>query len=368
MDPLKERPTGALISSVKKLVNLVVILLIGLIVLSVLFLNFDQPLFTLEFNQTKEVIASAEDQSNEEPQEASFFGSIKNPLKELAAADDLESEYIKYGYQLISETYKHIGPNNGDRTKVFTGNNLACQNCHLDAGQKKFSAPYIGVHGRFPQYRGRENSVGTLEDRVNGCMERSMNGKKLPVEGREMKSIMAYMRWISKGVPTGEKIEGSGFVKIELPNRAVDLDKGESIYNGKCASCHGAEGLGMKKPDGLGYTYPPLWGDDSYNHGAGMNRVITAAQFIKGNMPFGASAENPMLSDEEAYDVAGFIDSQNRPKKVNTKEDYPKLERKPVSAPYGPYADDFTPEQHKYGPFQEIIDYYQQQYNLKKTK
>ena len=372
MDPMKERPTGALISTVTKLINLVLLLLVAIVAITVAFYSYDKPLFTINWIEGSSDVSSESavgtTDSKEQSEKASFFTEIHNPLEELKEQTDLNSEYIKYGYQLISETYKYIGPENGDAKMVYTGNNLACKNCHLDAGQKKFSAPYVGVFGRFPQYRGRENTIGTLQDRVNGCMERSMNGKKLPVDGKEMTAIMAYMKWVSDKVPTGEKIEGSGFVKVEIPNRKVDLAHGEEVYKMKCASCHGVDGQGIKMPSGLGYTYPPLWGNDSYNHGAGMNRVLTAAQFIKGNMPFGATSENPMVTDEEAYDVAGFIDSHQRPKKKNTEKDYPKLERKPVSAPYGPYADEFSQEQHQFGPFQEIMAYYEKEYNLKKTK
>ena len=36
-----------------------------------------------------------------------------------------------------------------------------------------------------------------------------------------------------------------------------------------------------------GFLFPLLWGPDSYNNGAGMNRVLTAARFIKARMPLG---------------------------------------------------------------------------------
>lgn len=118
-----------------------------------------------------------------------------------------------------------------------------------------------------------------------------------------------------------------------------------------------------------GYKYPPLWGADSYNNGAGMHRVITAAQFIKGNMPFGqATWVNPKLTDEEAYHLAGYINSFERPRKSNLEKDYPDLKLKPVSTPYGPWADDFSADQHKNGPFPTIIKYYKLEYGITKSK
>lgn len=254
---------------------------------------------------------------------------------------------------------------------AYAGNNLACQNCHLEAGTKAFAAPYIGIKEQFPQFSKRTGKDIILADRINGCMERSMNGKKLPVNSKEMNAMIAYMEWLSRDMPkefVKNDFIGNGFVKIEIPNRPVNLSNGKIIYKNQCSSCHQENGEGQKKQKQNGYIYPPLWGNDSYNHGAGMNRVLTAAKFIKANMPFGASAENPILTDEEAYDVAGYIDSMERPIKQGVEKDYPTLKLKPISSPYPPYADTFSMQQHQLGPFQPIIKFYSDQHNIKKTK
>ncbi|MEH0155248.1 c-type cytochrome [Limibacter armeniacum] len=306
----------------------------------------DQPLFSIQFTSTgsQEVLPATVPVD---------YYQEKNP-EELSSG--MENEYIKYGFDLISNTSHYIGPQVENPTMRFAGNNLACKNCHLGAGQKMYAAPYVGITGRFPQYRGRENTIGTLEERINGCMERSMNGKKLPLDGKEMKAMIAYMTWLSKEVPVGEVLKGKGFVNIEIPDRKVDLENGKMLYAQKCAVCHGKNGQGQAL-EGGGYTYPPLWGKDSYNHGAGMHRVLTAARFIKGNMPLGATYENPILTDEEAYDVAAFINSHSRPLKEGTEKDFPDISRKPVDSPYPPFADSFPAEQHKYGPFKPLIEF-----------
>jgi thiosulfate dehydrogenase len=226
----------------------------------------------------------------------------------------------------------------------------------------------IGIIQRFPQYGGRENKIGTIEDRINGCFERSMNGRILPENSTEMKAMVSYLKFLSRYAPKDGNIKGKGYVEFEIPNRAVDLEHGKKVFETICIVCHGPNGQGQKYPDGLVYQYPPLWGDDSFNNGAGMNRVITAAQFIKGNMPFGTTYENVVLTDEEAYDVAGYINAMQRPEKSNLELDFPDLLKKPVSTPYGPYMDTFSVEQHQNGPFQPIIDYYKQKHNIVKTK
>lgn len=277
---------------------------------------------------------------------------------------------VQDGYLLISETPKYIGPMAEEENTQFTGNNLTCTNCHLKGGTQKGSASWVGVTGRFPQFGGRANKIGSIENRINGCMERSMNGRKLPDDSQQMKAIVAYMEWLGEGIPEGEKEIYRGYARLQIPEIAVDLNRGKEIYARDCALCHGPDGQGISSPDSKqGYLYPPLWGPDSYNDGAGMHRVITAAEFILSNMPFGmASRENPRLSDEDAYHVAGYINSFSRPHYQNTEADYPDLRLKPVSTPYGPWADDFSPEQHKYGPFPPIIDFYQKTQNITKIK
>lgn len=285
-----------------------------------------------------------------------------------ALNDSKENREIKYGFEIFQNTSKNLGRNNENNALAYSGNGLSCNNCHLWSGTKPYSAPLIGIIQRFPQFRGRENKIGTIEERINGCMERSMNGKMMPEDNKEMKALIAYLNWLSRYAPEDGKIAGQGFVKIDIPQRAVNLNHGRQVFAEHCVVCHGFDGQGAKSDDGFAYQYPPLWGKDSYNNGAGMTRVITAAQFIKANMPFGTTYENPVLTDEEAYDVAGYINQQFRPSKKNRELDFPDLKNKPVSTPYPPYADSFSIEQHRLGPFQPIIEYYKKTHNIKKAK
>ncbi len=277
---------------------------------------------------------------------------------------------IRYGYELLTKTYEHIGPLARDANMRYAGNNLSCNNCHLDGGRKIGSGSFVGVTRRFPQFRGRENKMGSLEERINGCMERSMNGRVMPEDSEEMQAMIAYMEWLSEGVPEDMEQLYKGYVPIEIPSGKADPVLGETLYAELCYLCHQNEGQGLKIPGSgfSGYIYPPLAGPDSYNHGAGMTRVLTAAQFIKGNMPFGATYDRPLVTDEQAYHIAAYINSLDRPLKSNTEADFPDKKLKPVSTPYGPWADDFTPEQHKYGPFPPIIAYYEDTYGITKTK
>jgi thiosulfate dehydrogenase len=169
-----------------------------------------------------------------------------------------------------------------------------------------------------------------------------------------MRAFSSYMRWLSTGVPDGAKLSGAGTLRIKEPARAADLSHGAQVFSQICAACHGTNGLGQRAEKGTGYQFPPLWGPDSYNTGAGMSRVLTAAAYAMHNMPIGTAFSAPVLTDEDSYDVAAYIISQKRPEKADLDKDFPVRLQKPVDTPYGPYVDGFGVEQHKFGPFGPI--------------
>jgi thiosulfate dehydrogenase len=268
------------------------------------------------------------------------------------AETDADAKRIAYGRDLIVHTQDYFGTNGLVRPNSINGMN--CQNCHLDAGSKPFGNNYFAVESTYPQMRARSGALETIAKRVNDCFQRSLNGQPIDSNGCEMIAIKSYMRWLGTGVPKGAKPKGAGLVDVPLLNRAADPLLGEKIYRAKCASCHGTNGEGLTMPDSP-RKYPPLWGNESYNEGAGLFRLSRFAGYVKANMPFGATYENPQLRDDEAWDVAAFVNTQPRPKHPFLDTDWPKIEKKPFDHPFGPFADTFPEFQHKYGPFEPII-------------
>lgn len=262
-----------------------------------------------------------------------------------------QAELIRYGRELIVNTRKYLGPN-GIVAQV--SNQLNCQNCHLEAGAKAapYSANFLGVAPNYPLYRDRSGMKETIQFRVNDCMLRSMNGKRLDTAGREMKALVAYLLWLGKDIPPKTKPVNSKIEQLSYMDRAADTIKGKRIYAMKCQLCHGVNGSGGYSVDAALY-YPPLWGDGSYNTGAGMYRLSRLAGFVKNNMPFGVSHGQSQLSNEECWDVAAFINSMPRPYK-NFPNDWPDQSKKAIDHPFGPYTDGFPEQQHKYGPFGPI--------------
>lgn len=273
--------------------------------------------------------------------------------------DDHYGRMVRYGKELSERTFAHIGPEVKNPRMRFAGNNLACTSCHQSGAAKPHAMPWVGVHAAFPQYRAREDELSTVAERVNGCMERSMAGKPLPLDSREMKAFETYIHFLSKDVPTGATVVGQGLPKVKMPNRRADTVAGAKLYVEKCAACHGENGAGVRAGapgSATGYTFPPLWGKDSFNNGAGMNRLVFATTFVYTNMPLGSQHGQPQLSLDEAYDIAGYMLSQPRGTKANLERDFPARWNKPVDAAFPPYVDGAPADQHKLGPFPPLAE------------
>ncbi|HLR59283.1 MAG TPA: c-type cytochrome [Pseudogracilibacillus sp.] len=259
----------------------------------------------------------AKDTDKEEPKEE---GQADNDLEyphtpnmDDLDPDDPKTEAILYGEEVFNET-NVVMPEN-------VGNELSCQSCHADGGLS-ISSSLVGVAGDYPQYRPRENVTFTLEDRVNGCMIRSMNGEMIDYDSEEMRGMIAYMTYLSEGYEIGADRPWAGLnSKDELPE--PNVDNGEELYESKnCLTCHATDGSGTGANSG-----PALWGQDSFNDGAGLGRLTKLTGYIQNNMPVGNEYE---LSDQEATDLAAFILMQDRPVFDGHDEDFPEMENPPT--------------------------------------
>ena len=262
-----------------------------------------------------------------------------------------EGDLIRYGRELILHTAHFFGP---DGTITQISNGMNCNNCHLEAGTRILGNNFSMVASTYPLYRNRSGKIESVEMRINDCFERSMNGKKLADTSKEMKAMISYMNWVGKDVAKGEKIAGAGVEKLPFLNRSADTVKGKIVYLTYCQRCHGNNGEGLSEKAHEEYVYPPLWGKNSYNIGAGMYQLSKFAGYIKNNMPFGTTYKSPQLTYEQAWDVAAFVNSQPRPVK-DLKMDWPDISSKPFDYPTGPYIDTFPENRHKYGPYQVFV-------------
>ncbi|MBI3560986.1 MAG: c-type cytochrome [Gammaproteobacteria bacterium] len=190
----------------------------------------------------------------------------------------------------------------------YVGNGLTCANCHLDAGRHANSAPLWAAYTIYPAYRKKTGEVNTFEQRLQGCFKYSMNGQAPPAGSPELTALTTYAFWLATGAPVGVSLPGQGYPILAKPAQPPSIERGATLYAANCALCH-AENGGGTMLDGS-YVFPPLWGKDSFNWGAGMHRIDIAAGFIKANMPL---SKPNSLSDQQAWDLAAFVDSHERP-------------------------------------------------------
>jgi thiosulfate dehydrogenase len=336
-----------------KLISLVVALL-GLSMALVLALGF---VLFLSFSGVQlPSLAEGPQDIPVEAVETPVVKALVDPASVWKAADwsvmdqEPNAEELNYGKELVANTAEYLGPKG--KVKAIS-NGMNCQNCHLQAGTAPFGNNYGAVAATYPKFRARSGTEEDIQKRINDCFERSLNGKPLARDSKEMKAMVAYINWVGKEVPKGEIPIGSGLYEVPLLDRAADPIKGKLVYEKQCASCHQTDGKGQAKPDGTGYVYPPLWGEASYNHGAGLYRLSRFAGYVKANMPLGATFEQPILSDEESWDLAAYVNSMERPTK-DLSQDWPDISKKPMDHPFGPFTDGFSEEQHKFGPFKPI--------------
>ena len=212
------------------------------------------------------------------------------------APDDIR-ELVTLGYRIVTETGKHA--------EKYVGNGLTCSNCHfrggLTDGGRDGGLSLVGVAAKYPCYLPQRQEIEDLMTRINGCFQRSMNGRRLPADSREMLALLTYCQWISKGIPVYAEIDWLKPRNFESPN-PPDPSRGEQVYITRCSVCHGSQGQGTE-------IAPPLWGDRSFNSGAGFQRMNKLAGFIDLNMP----PHNPVLASREISDVAAYIVAQPRP-------------------------------------------------------
>jgi thiosulfate dehydrogenase len=211
---------------------------------------------------------------------------------------------IRRGRALLAAT--------ADSLPTHVGARMRCTSCHLDEGRRANAIPLVGAYARYPTYSARSGRTSTIEDRIDDCFLRSMNGTALDARSDAMRDITAWLAFLSRGVPVGARVTGQGLAPI--PPRAGDRTRGRAIYASTCARCHGADGEGTA-------VAPPLWGARSFNIGAGMARLRTAAAFVRRNMPFDRPGS---LTDQQAFDVAAYLVSRPRPDFAGKEHDWPK--------------------------------------------
>lgn len=231
---------------------------------------------------------------------ASAAAPAFKPPPESAIPDNEFGRLVKLGQRIFNNT--------AQEAPQFVGNTLRCASCHLDSGRLAHSAPLWAAYVAYPAYRGKTGRVTTFSERLQGCFVYSMNGKAPPAGDDVLVALESYAFFLAKGAPVGTSLPGRGYPAPDDPPLTMDFARGELVFQQKCVLCHGADGQGQSSQGVV--VFPPLWGPQSFNWGAGMGVIKNAAAFIQGNMPL---SQGNTLTDQEAWDVAMFMDSHERP-------------------------------------------------------
>lgn len=225
--------------------------------------------------------------------------SVKFNLVDPESAPEEELAKILYGYHLMLDTRQHAPD--------YAGNSLTCNCCHFNAGNtlggRNRGISLVGAPIMYPRFSRRDNREISLVDRISNCFKRSLNGKPPPEDSLEMQAIIAYLWWISHELMEAPMLPWLGLDPVPS-NHIPDANQGEKVYEHHCQICHGADGEGVEG------SVPPLWGPNSFNDGAGMHRLPMLSSFVWHNMPRG----QPILTPEEALDVAAYIITKPRPR------------------------------------------------------
>jgi thiosulfate dehydrogenase len=246
-------------------------------------------------------------QSKPAPTKESDIKTAFQPPSEDKIPNNEFGQIVKLGAGIFHDTQRNA--------KEFVGNSLQCANCHIDKGRLANSAPLWAAYVAFPTYRAKNKHVNTFQERMQGCFRFSMNGKAPDLNSKVLVALESYAHFLASGAPTGAEMPGRGYPKLPKPAK-LDYGHGQEVYEQKCALCHGADGQGQQASEGT-MVFPPLWGPRSFNWGAGMSSITNAAGFVKANMPF---SQGNTLADQEAWDVATYLDSQERPQDPRFKD------------------------------------------------
>jgi thiosulfate dehydrogenase len=228
-------------------------------------------------------------------------GDIFTPPPDSAIPNNEFGDMVRLGLNIFEDPQRYA--------PQYVGNPLACRNCHLDAGRLANAAPMWAAYVKYPAYRAKNRHVNSFEERIQGCFRYSLNGKAPPFGDTTLLAVETYAYFLATGAPTRTEMKGGGYPKLSRPAQPMNFRRGEAVYAARCALCHGDDGQGQATKAGAP-GFPPLWGDHSFNWGAGMADIRNAAGFVKANMPL---SQGGSLSDQEAWDVAMFIDSHERP-------------------------------------------------------
>lgn len=242
-----------------------------------------------------------------------------NPLKKAASPDCIakfdekgwpsgeRAKFIVQGCNLVTETSRYA---TSLPVKPWRSS-LTCQSCHRDAGDRKNAGSLAHAAVLLPHMLSSLNRAIRHDDRILMCFARSLNWLDLGLNAPEIQEIIVYSNWLAQinELPIGVLPEGRGMPALQdTLGLGSSFMAGERVYNQRCVTCHGPSGWGVS-----GSKIPPITGKASFNSAATLAHRERLSGFIYYNMPPMPKGTPPVLSRQEALDIAAYLSSFSRP-------------------------------------------------------
>ena len=225
--------------------------------------------------------------------------------------------YITKGCNIFTNTTKNRPAGYG-----FWKTRMNCTSCHLEGGSKEYAAHIGDGAVSYPGVYSANNIVYTNRMRIARCYAHSVNEILYGANSEYYKLITLYMAWIAEktAIPIGENRKSRGIHNVRgTAARHASIIAGQRAYVANCQYCHGPAGYGSDRFDNdPKLSPPPINGSEAFVHTATLSYSSRLASFILNNMPPGATHDKPLLSAQEALDIAEFISVQTRPAAPNT--------------------------------------------------
>lgn len=219
--------------------------------------------------------------------------------------------YVVKGCNLVVNPRGHMS---GPISRLWpTG--LSCQSCHRDAGDRPNAASISHGAVALPHMMTSMSQPIRFDRRVLMCFARSLDSLDLGLDAPELIHINVYANWLAQKekLPIGVLPPGRGIpLLFDALGKGQSFLAGERVYRSYCQPCHGFAGNGGGVPFN-GRVPPPIAGPESFTRAASTADPFRLAGFVQANMPPGATKDHPVLTDQQALDVAAYLARLGRP-------------------------------------------------------
>jgi thiosulfate dehydrogenase len=207
--------------------------------------------------------------------------------------------------RLGKEIFQNTATDPGSKPFVGKEHKATCNSCHRKEGTDLDALPLFGAAAAYPA--DVDGKVMTLEGRIGQCFATHLSGSAPPPGSPVLQALTTYVTSLSEGRRMTMSATGTGPRALPAMQKTgpfwskADAAAGQKLYGSMCASCHGTDGSG-----GAG---PAVWGNGAWSATSAMGKPAKLAAYVQKAM----AAYAGTIGDEQARDLAAYVDSRPRP-------------------------------------------------------